>query len=91
MADDADTWIEDQADLDQQTEEEYRARREKELRRRSQAVQRDLPRPTDMNDSVLRPLNSDPPLTELQGGNSIDNWTLLAKFCQFFVQFVHLA
>jgi len=66
MADDADTWIEDQADLDQQTEEEYMARREKELRRRSQAVQRDLPRPTDMNDSVLRPLNSDPPLTELQ-------------------------
>ena len=66
MADDADTWIEDQADLDQLTEEEYRARREKELRRRSQAVQRDLPRPTDMNDSVLRPLNSDPPLTELQ-------------------------
>merc|ERR1719188_2938908 len=66
MADDANTWIEDQADLDQQTEEEYRARREKELRRRSQAVQRDLPRPTDMNDSVLRPLNSDPPLTELQ-------------------------
>ena len=66
MADDANTWIEDQADIDQQTEEEYRARREKELRRRSQAVQRDLPRPTDMNDSVLRPLNSDPPLTELQ-------------------------
>ena len=66
MADDANTWIEDQADLDQQTEEEYRARRERELRRRSQAVQRDLPRPTDMNDSVLRPLNSDPPLTELQ-------------------------
>ena len=29
-------------------------------------MQRDLPRPTDMNDSVLRPLNSDPPLTELQ-------------------------
>ena len=27
MADDADTWIEDQADLDQQTEEEYMARR----------------------------------------------------------------
>ena len=66
MADDANTWIEDQADIDQQTEEEYRARREKELRRRSQAVQRDLPRPTDMNDSVLRPLNSDPPPTELR-------------------------
>ena len=41
-------------------------RREAELKRRSQAVQRDLPRPTDMNHSVLRPLNSDPPLTDLQ-------------------------
>jgi pre-mRNA-splicing factor CDC5/CEF1 len=66
MADDANTWIEDQADVDHQTEDEYRAKREKELRKRSQAVQRDLPRPTDMNDSVLRPLNSDPPLTDLQ-------------------------
>ena len=52
--------------MDQQTEEEFLRRRAAELRRRSQAVQRDLPRPTDMNDSVLRPLNSDPPLTDLQ-------------------------
>lgn len=66
MEDDANTWIEDQADIDQQTEEEFRKRREAELRRRSQAVQRDFPRPLDMNHTVLRPLNSDPPLTDLQ-------------------------
>ena len=59
-------WVEDQADLDNQTAEQFRLRREAELRRRSQAVQRDLPRPTDMNHSVLRPLNSDPPLSDLQ-------------------------
>ena len=66
MVDDANTWIEDQADVDQQTEEEFRRRREEELKRRSQSVQRDLPRPLDMNHTVLRPLHSDPPLTDLQ-------------------------
>ncbi len=59
-------FVEDQSDVDRQTAEEAARRRQRELRRRSQAVQRDLPRPLDMNDSVLRPLNSDPPLTELQ-------------------------
>ncbi len=37
-------WVDDQADLDHQTEEEYRKRREMALRLRSQAVRRDLPR-----------------------------------------------
>ena len=63
---DSSHWIEDQADIDNQSAEQFRLRREAELKRRSQAVQRDLPRPTDMNHSVLRPLNSDPPLTDLQ-------------------------
>ena len=66
MQDDANTWIEDQADIDQQTEEAYRKKREQEFKRRSQAVQKDLPRPTEMNQTVLRPMNSDPPLTGLQ-------------------------
>ena len=52
--------------MDNQTAEQFRLRREAELRRRSKAVQRDLPRPTDMNHSVLRPLNADPPLSDLQ-------------------------
>ena len=38
------SWVDDQADLDHQTEEEYRKRREMALRLRSQAVRRDLPR-----------------------------------------------
>jgi len=66
MQDDANTWIEDQADLDKQTEEERRKKRLAELKRRSQSVQRDLPRPLDMNETVLRPLNAEPPLTDLQ-------------------------
>lgn len=66
MGEDSSAWVEDQADIDNQTAEEYRKRREAELKRRSQSVQRDLPRPTDMNHTVLRPLNADPPLTDLQ-------------------------
>ena len=38
----------------------------RELRRRSQAVQRNLPRPSDVNSTVLRPPNVDPPLTGIQ-------------------------
>ena len=36
------------------------------MRRRSQAVQRNMPRPSDANAAVLRPANVDPPLTGLQ-------------------------
>ncbi len=78
MQDDANTWIEDQGDVDQQTEEEFRRRRQAELRRRSQAVQRDLPRPLDMNDTILRPLNSDPPLTDLQRAEELIKREMLA-------------
>lgn len=38
----------------------------RELKRRSQAVQRDMPRPSDVNATVLRPANVEPPLTGLQ-------------------------
>ena len=66
MEDDANTFIEDQADVDQLTEEEFRKRKEAEFKRRSQAIQRNLPRPLDMNEAVLRPLNSNPPLTGIK-------------------------
>lgn len=36
------------------------------MKKRSQAVQRNLPRPMDVNHAVLRPPNLDTPLTELQ-------------------------
>ncbi|XP_063217197.1 cell division cycle 5-like protein [Bacillus rossius redtenbacheri] len=58
--------LEDQADVDARRLQEIKARREQELRSRSQAVQRDLPRPQEINMAVLRPPHSDPPLTELQ-------------------------
>ncbi|KAG1932257.1 cell division cycle 5-like protein [Pimephales promelas] len=42
------------------------AEREKELRQRHTAVQRDLPRPSEVNETILRPHNVEPPLTDLQ-------------------------
>ena len=39
---------------------------EKERRLWSQAVQREMPRPSDVNTTVLRPANIEPPLTALQ-------------------------
>lgn len=39
---------------------------EEELKNRSQAVQRDLPRPQEINANVMRPTHTDPPLTDLQ-------------------------
>lgn len=38
----------------------------REMRRRSQSVQRNMPRPSDVNATVLRPPNVEPPLTGLQ-------------------------
>jgi len=66
MQDDANTFIEDQADVDNRALEVARKAREAQLAKRSSAVKRDLPRPLEMNHTVLRPLNADPPLTELQ-------------------------
>ena len=36
------------------------------MRRQSQSVQRAMPRPSDVNATVLRPANVEPPLTGLQ-------------------------
>ena len=44
-----------------------RLRREQELRLRSQSLQRSLPRPATMNETVLRPFNVDPPLNGTWG------------------------
>jgi len=66
MQDDANTYIEDQSDVDKRAAEIARLAREAALAKRSSCVKRDMPRPTEMNHAVLRPLNSDPPLTDLQ-------------------------
>lgn len=58
--------LDDQADIDAKLEAEREAQMALERKRQSQSVQRNLPRPLDINMSILRPLNSDPPLTELQ-------------------------
>merc|ERR1711997_376193 len=86
MKDDANTWIEDQADIDQQSAEAYQRKREEELKRRSQAVQKDLPRPTEMNQTVLRPLNSDPPLTGLQRAEELIKREMLVMMHYDYVE-----
>ncbi|XP_069680560.1 cell division cycle 5-like protein [Periplaneta americana] len=58
--------IEDQADVDARYIADLKAKRELEMKSRSQPVQRDLPRPAETNMAVLRPPHTDPPLTELQ-------------------------
>lgn len=46
--------VEDQADIDARREAELREQAAKELRLRSQVVQRDLPRPAEVNSGILR-------------------------------------
>lgn len=58
--------IEDQADVDARRLEDEKRRLAEELRRRSQVIQRDLPRPQDVNLTVLRPSHDSHSLTDLQ-------------------------
>ncbi|KAL1497690.1 hypothetical protein ABEB36_008608 [Hypothenemus hampei] len=60
------TNVPDQADVDKQKQEELRAKAAREFKLRSQVIQRDLPRPQEVNLSMLRPLNESYSLTELQ-------------------------
>ncbi|XP_076054718.1 cell division cycle protein 21 [Oratosquilla oratoria] len=58
--------VEDQADVDARAVADAEAKRKAEMKKRSQAVQRNLPRPQEVNMSVLRPLSADVQLSELQ-------------------------
>ncbi|KAK3923734.1 Cell division cycle 5-like protein [Frankliniella fusca] len=58
--------VEDQADVDSRREAELREKAARELRLRSQVVQRDLPRPVTINSGVLRTTASDGQQNELQ-------------------------
>ncbi|XP_051501826.1 cell division cycle 5-like protein [Myxocyprinus asiaticus] len=60
------SFVEDAAKIELQKQAIRDAEREKELRQRHTAVQRDLPRPSEVNETILRPHNVEPPLTELQ-------------------------
>lgn len=57
--------VEDQAEVDARREAERREKAARELRLRSQVVQRDLPRPADINNGILRSA-SDGQQNELQ-------------------------
>nr|XP_033321478.1 cell division cycle 5-like protein isoform X3 [Megalopta genalis] len=57
--------VEDQADIDARRQQELMEQRKRELSRRSQVIQRDLPRPIDVNMNILRPF-MDTSLTDLQ-------------------------
>lgn len=59
-------FVEDAADVDARKMAMKAAEELRELKRRSQAVQREMPRPSDVNATVLRPANVEPPLTGLQ-------------------------
>ncbi|XP_034106393.1 cell division cycle 5-like protein [Drosophila albomicans] len=58
--------IEDQADVDARLLAEQEAQRKRELAKRSQVIQRSLPRPTEVNTKILRPQSEKQNLTEQQ-------------------------
>ncbi|XP_051817041.1 cell division cycle 5-like protein [Antechinus flavipes] len=60
------TWVEDAADVDAQKQASQDAEREKEFQEMHGAVQKDLPRPSEINETVFKPLDVDTPLTDLQ-------------------------
>ncbi|XP_030638519.1 cell division cycle 5-like protein [Chanos chanos] len=60
------SYVEDAAEIDLRKQAAREAEREKELRQRHTAIQRSLPRPSEVNETILRPQNVEPPLTELQ-------------------------
>ncbi|XP_030054620.1 cell division cycle 5-like protein [Microcaecilia unicolor] len=60
------SFVEDAADIESRKQAIREAQRMKELKQRHKAVQKGLPRPSDVNETILRPLNIEPPLTDLQ-------------------------
>ncbi len=58
--------VEDQADIDARRIEAEKEQKRQEMLLRSQVIQRDYPRPLDINMSMLRPPNEMHGLTELQ-------------------------
>jgi pre-mRNA-splicing factor CDC5/CEF1 len=58
----------DNADLEIKMQAEMKARQEQELKHKSTAIQRNLPRPSDMNHNILRPAEmvANQPLTDYQ-------------------------
>lgn len=60
------SFVEDASEIELRKQVARDAEREKELKQRHVAVQRALPRPSEVNETILRPQNVEPPLTDLQ-------------------------
>lgn len=58
--------VEDQADVDARKIADLKIKREKELALRSQVIQRNLPRPLDINTTILRPTSDYQQLNDIQ-------------------------
>lgn len=69
--DQEDSYIEDAADVESRKQAVRDAQRAKELKQRHKAVQKSLPRPSEVNETILRPVNVEPPLTDLQNSEEI--------------------
>uniref|UniRef100_A0A8C1CQ31 Cell division cycle 5-like protein n=2 Tax=Cyprinus carpio TaxID=7962 RepID=A0A8C1CQ31_CYPCA len=65
------SFVEDAAEIELCKQAARDAEREKELRQRHTAVQKDLPRPSEVNETILRPHNVEPPLTDLQQAEEV--------------------
>ncbi|MEE6514022.1 hypothetical protein FKM82_021944, partial [Ascaphus truei] len=61
-----DNFVEDAADLESRKQAMRDAQRARELKQRHKAVQKNLPRPSEVNETILRPVNVEPPLSDLQ-------------------------
>ncbi|CAF0819963.1 unnamed protein product [Didymodactylos carnosus] len=57
---------EDQGDIDKRTQEERKQQLREHFKRQTQAVQRQLPRPIDINHTILRPATIEAPMNDLQ-------------------------
>uniref|UniRef100_A0A8C4R7W6 CDC5 cell division cycle 5-like (S. pombe) n=1 Tax=Eptatretus burgeri TaxID=7764 RepID=A0A8C4R7W6_EPTBU len=66
MADNREPFVEDAADADARMQAIREAERLRELKQRHQAVQREMPRPTQVNEAVLRPVPWESGLSDLQ-------------------------
>ncbi|XP_063298135.1 cell division cycle 5-like protein [Pelobates fuscus] len=64
--DQEETFIEDAADVEARKQAIRDAQRAKEMKQRHKAIQQDLPRPSEVNETILRPVNVEPPLSDLQ-------------------------
>jgi len=74
----AENAVPDASDIDAQREME---RLKTEDIKKSQVVQRSLPRPVDVNKSILRPMNVEPPLTDLQKAEELVKQEIVTMLC----------